>query len=169
MRDNVEEVIHSITKAPNTFINLAQTYGSYAKVIGPNTVDRYDATPKYGFTDAVIESFNPNSADESNIHLCGSFFVMSPEKGEGSKAIPLMMRLARANIIKYAGFSEGIGRDAWKVTKEAGHDMKQIVEAVAYFPLRLQLKAEEIISHESKLEAGRNFYSMLEKMSYEWI
>ena len=120
MVDFIENIISRIQNTPVTFVNLART-ATTGVVYGPIPLGEKEATPRYAYAEELIQQVE--RLDYSKVAAafaaskCGSLAGGNSRPGEGVRALPLMMRLARAGVITHAGCHDGI--DTWKVTPEA--------------------------------------------------
>ncbi len=165
----IEQIIRDIERAPSTFINLAHTNTADDQmgVFGPMALGKGDTTPKYGFTDEVIAAVESGRYDHTinraMIDFCGSAFLFTPEKQDGALALPLMMRLARAGVIRRKNYSEKWHLDTWSATTEAGAEMMTLVKRMRDSPSQVNLDIRRLLNPSSPVEAGRNLYTRITK------
>ena len=165
MEQTIEQIIQDIENAPKTFINLAMTTDDSTEVLGPMALGNEDNAPKYGFTDDVISAVISGNygrvIDGSRVDLCGSFFDTNARNGDGAQALPLMMRLARAGIIKHTNYSEGYNLDAWRATPEAGAEMELLVKEMHFNPRIVKLGIRNLLRSDSPVQAGRLLHNRI--------
>ncbi|MDP7467974.1 MAG: hypothetical protein QGF25_07095 [Candidatus Woesearchaeota archaeon] len=134
MSNIVDQIILDIQEAPTAFLNLALTDDN-VHVFGPM---RLEEGPTYGYSDRVIAAVENGDharvVNGNSVALCGGIHAMAPEVSDGQKALPLMMRLARAGIIRRISYSEGQGLDTWRVENDAGPEMRGLVMGLATLP-----------------------------------
>lgn len=164
----IEQIIYAITEAHLTFANLALTGDTSAEVFGPRVLGKRNAIPGYGFSDVIIGKVASGDyeqvADKHNVIYCGSIFSVIPTVGEGIRSLPLMMRLARAEIIAPTNYSEGRNLDAWSATIEAGAEMRTVLLEMSAIPTKGELRA--LLSPRSPVQAGRSLYQRIRENYY---
>ena len=97
----VDSIIRAIQNAPATFYNLAFWIDSDISVFGPKpTLKGHEDSPRHGYSEELIDQVEKGGFAkviyENSVGYAGAAFTAAPEQGEGSIALPLMMRLARA-------------------------------------------------------------------------
>lgn len=160
----IEQIINDIEQAPQTFINLTMTADSLIEVFGPMALERKNATPLYGFTDeaiAAVEAGNYQRVIGRNRHLGGSIFAISSQTGDGVKALPLMMRFARAGLITATNYSEGYDLDAWSATPTAGEAMTSALKGTGILPSMVSENIKDILTQVSP--TGKSLYNLITK------
>jgi len=161
----IEQILHDIEQAPSTFLNLARTGDGLVEVLGPMPLGREDTSPRYSFTDEAIAAVESGDYTQvsygPNVDLCGNIFGGALRQGEGTLSLPLMMRLARAGVIRPTNYSEGYDLDAWSAIPEAGAEMKALVRGRDGVPSHIRSTMRVLLSPDSSVKAGRALYSRL--------
>jgi hypothetical protein len=167
MVDINNQIIADIRAAPQTFLRLALFANTGHQLNGPNILGNESEVPRYGFTDSVIQGVNSGSLGifpGSNIHLCGKVMQLASASGDGAKALPLMMRLARAGVINYAGHCDDNNFDVWKVSQEAAKYMRALFDDICAFSKKERREQiGNILRPDSSVEAGRALYGMINR------
>jgi hypothetical protein len=138
------------------------------EVFGPRTLSAGNRTPRYGFSDEIIITVESGEyrrvISGSNVRLCGSIFCVDPVLGDGKLALPLMMRLARSEVIIPTNYSEGQDLDVWSATPEAGAEMITLAKQLRFVP---HLGLKDLLRPDSSIEAGRSLYARIMENYYE--